>query len=145
MELKGLVMGYRSEVTIAMASKTKDALDAFIAPRLLQKEIASNKEYFERSEYHDSVLVFHVDEWKWYDSYPDVQAILELMHEVPTYGGAYRFMRIGEDIGDIEQTCSYGEVDADGSDKAGNDCYDLLDSFRLVSIIEADHTFPLEF
>lgn len=138
-------MGYRSEVTIAMAFKTKEALDAFIAPRLLQKEIASNKGCFERSEYHDSVLVFHVDDWKWYDSYDDVQAILELMHEVPTYGGAYKFMRIGEDMGDIEQTDSYGEVDADGSDEAGNDCYDLLDTFRLVSIIEADHTFPLEF
>lgn len=138
-------MGYSSEVTIAIAFKTKDALDAFIAPRLLQEEIASNKEYFERSEYHDSVLVFHAEDWKWYDSYPDVQAILELMHEVPTYGGAYRFMRIGEDVGDIEQTDSYGEVDANGSDESGNDCYDLLDNFRLVRYIEADPTFPLEF
>lgn len=145
MELKVIVMGYRSEVTIAMAFKTKDALDAFIAPRLLQEEIASNKDCFERSEWQDNVLVFHVDEWKWYDSYPDMQAILALMHEVPTYGGAYRFMRIGEDYTDVEHSDSYGEVDADGNDDVGNDALDLLNDFRLVSLIEAERTIPLEF
>ena len=138
-------MGYRSEVMIAIAFKTKDELDAFIAPRLLQEEIASNKECFERSECRDNVLVFHVDEWKWNDYYPDVQAIIELMREAPTYGGAYRFMRIGEDMSDIEQADSYGEVDANDSDESGNDCLDLLDSFRLVSFIEVGHTVPLEF
>jgi len=141
----GIVMGYRSEVTIAIAFKTKGELDAFIAPRLLQEEIAENKGCFERSEGQDNVLVFHVDEWKWYDSYPDVQAILELMHEVPTYGGAYRFMRIGEDWDDIEQSDSYGEVDANGSDEAGLDALDLLSDFRLVSYIESERTIPLEF
>jgi hypothetical protein len=138
-------MGYRSEVTIAIAFVTKGELDAFIAPRLLQKEIAENKGCFERSEGQDNVLVFHVDEWKWYDNYPDVQAILELMHEVPTYGGAYRFMRIGEDYADVEQSDSYGEVDANGSDDAGNDALDLLSDFRLVSYVEAERTIPLEF
>lgn len=138
-------MGYKSEVTIAIAFVTKGELDAFIAPRLLQEEIAENKGCFERSEGQDNVLVFHVDEWKWYDTYPEVQAILELMHEVPTYGGAYRFMRIGEDYTDIEHLDSYGESDANGSDEAGLDALDLLDNFRLVSFIESSCTVPLEF
>jgi hypothetical protein len=138
-------MGYKSEVTIAIAFVTKGELDAFIAPRLLQEDIAPNKGCFERSEGQDNVLVFHVDEWKWYDTYPEVQAILALMHEVPTYGGAYRFMRIGEDCTDIEQSDSYGESDANGSDEAGLDALDLLDNFRLVSFIESSCTVPLEF
>lgn len=138
-------MGYKSEVTIAIAFVTKGELDAFIAPRLLQEDIAPNKGCFERSEGQDNVLVFHVDEWKWYDTYPEVQAILALMHEVPTYGGAYRFMRIGEDCTDIEQSDSYGEPDANGSDEAGLDALDLLDNFRLVSFIESSCTVPLEF
>ena len=138
-------MGYRSEVTIAIAFVTKGELDAFIAPRLLQEEIAENKGCFERGKWQDNVLVFHVDEWKWYDGYPEVQAILALMHEVPTYGGAYRFMRIGEDCTDIEQSDSYGEPDANGSEDAGKDALDLLDNFRLVSYIESSCTVPLKF
>jgi hypothetical protein len=138
-------MCYYSEVTIAMAFKTKGELDAFIAPRLLQEGIARSKECFERSDGQDNVLVFHVDAWKWYDSYSDVQAILELMHEVPTYGGAYRFMRIGDDYTDIEQSDSYGEVDANGSEDAGNDALELLNDFRLVRLIESERTIPLEF
>ena len=138
-------MGYKSEVTIAIAFVTKGELDAFIAPRLLQEDIAPNKGCFERSEGQDNVLVFHVDEWKWYDSYPEVQAILALMREAPKYGGAYRFMRVGEDCTDIEQSDSYGEPDANGSEDAGNDALDLLDNFRLVSFIESSCTVPLEF
>ena len=138
-------MGYRSEVTIAIAFVTKGELDAFIAPRLLQEDIAPNKGCFERSEGQDNVLVFHVDEWKWYDTYPEVQAILALMHEVPKCGGAYRFMRIGEDYTDIEHLDSYGKSDANGSEDAGYDALDLLDNFRLVSYIESSCTVPLEF
>ena len=142
-------MGYKSEVTIAIAFVTKGELDAFIAPRLLQEEIAENKGCFERSEGQDNVLVFHVDEWKWYDNYPEVQAILELMREAPTYGGAYRFMRIGEDYTDIEQSDSYGEseqgVCSTATRCSGYDALDLLDNFRLVSFIESSCTVPLKF
>jgi hypothetical protein len=54
--------------------------------------------------------VFEGEGWKWYDSYPDVQAfnrfvsnLLELAHdEEAKLGWNYEFARIGEDYDDVE-------------------------------------------
>jgi hypothetical protein len=47
-----------------------------------------------------SLIDFAIDDVKWYESYPDVSAFMQMIHEVEDLG--YEFVRVGEDNGDIE-------------------------------------------
>lgn len=49
-----------------------------------------------------NVFDFEADDVKWYDSYPDVSAFMEMLQKVEDLGYAYEFVRVGEDSGDIE-------------------------------------------
>ena len=63
--------------------------------------------------WREGMIVFSVDDWKWYDSFPSVQAFEELWErlqelsnqDVPISG---RFVRSGEDLEDNEEN-DFGE------------------------------------
>jgi hypothetical protein len=48
------------------------------------------------------VVDFAIDDVKWYESYPDVAAFMNLLNEVEDLGYEYEFIRVGEDNNDIE-------------------------------------------
>ncbi len=102
-------MGYRSDVTCVMYSrdpsgKRDEAGTAFMKAWLNSHITEEDKELF---EFNDSMVVFSVEQWKWYDSYPDIQRLEKLFEdfmELCEVGNNYRmeFMRVGENYDDIE-------------------------------------------
>lgn len=56
------------------------------------------------------------DDWKWYDSYPSVQAWNTLMRDAPDMGLNYEFVRLGEEDSDIEME---NHIDDDGDQWLG--------------------------
>ena len=102
-------MGYRSTVAFVISFKTKEQLDNYLAPRLLEEYIRDERDRFERISWDDASVLYHVEDVKWYDHLPDVQALTKLYKDTIEAGGAYRFIRVGEEDKDIEE--EYAESD----------------------------------
>jgi hypothetical protein len=102
-------MGYRSDVTCVMyASEPNGERDekgmAFVKAWLNTHIAEEDKELF---EFNDDMVVFSVEQWKWYDSYSDIQRLDKLFEdfmELCDEGSNYRmeFMRVGESYDDVE-------------------------------------------
>lgn len=107
-------MGYRSDVTCVMyASQPNGERDeagmAFVKAWLNTHIAEEDKELF---EFNDNTVVFSVEQWKWYDSYSDIQRLEKLFEdfmELCDEGSNYRmeFIRVGENYDDIETRDSY--------------------------------------
>ena len=110
-------MGYRSTVAFVISFKDKETLDNYLAPRLLDENLKNDRENFSRIAWDDASVMYYSEEikWydeyeiKWYDEYEDVRALTKLYKGVIEAGGAYRFIRVGEDDRDIEE--EYAESD----------------------------------
>ena len=87
-------MGYRSNVVIAV--KRKVLAEDLIDPRIpgVIKELPQKT-----SEQYDAIFFF-VEDWKWYSSYPDIQAIEEWFSEMNEED--FGAIRIGEDDNDVQ-------------------------------------------
>jgi hypothetical protein len=105
-------MGYRSEITAVFYAKGADEwplLKLFFAENF-PKDFAENLEEIHHGD--RSGFVFRVSDYKWYDSYPEVQAFNEFeeqfkgMEKCVEGTWACEFVRIGEDYSDIETTSS---------------------------------------
>jgi hypothetical protein len=106
-------MGYRSEVAYRIGFINKEYLNEYIALVMLvggeevkalrecQIEIPDNGE-------EECFINFWACDVKWYESYPDVQAHTWLrkyaLERFPDCA-SYKFLRVGEDTGDIEVDC----------------------------------------
>lgn len=97
----GVVMGYRSEVAFVISFETKEELDNYLAPRMLEEHIRDNRDLFYRVSWDYASVLFHADNIKWYDDYKDVQALTRLYKDAVDAGGSYRFIRIGQDMTDV--------------------------------------------
>ena len=119
-------MGYRSDVAYVISFASIADRDTFV-------ELVKNKndkfltEALDEceTEHKDRPLItFRADDQKWYESYPDVQAHHNLMDyavEVYEHTSGWRFIRVGEDDGDVEVN------------EGGEDCshlYEILDVAR---------------
>lgn len=111
-------MGYRSEVAYVIRFSSIDSMKKFVAINAL---IDERREALEECKVylggngetrHPPELHFHVHDYKWYDSYPEVQAHMDLLDHVDEEFcegredaaiAGYLFLRIGEDIDDIER------------------------------------------
>ena len=103
-------MGYRSEVVLAIG---KEAMPLFM--HVLTKHPAVHELCYEHAERiapsdfcEDGALVFRWEGVKWYEGYPDVNAITDLMDRLDEaetddviMAKHYRFVRVGEDSDDI--------------------------------------------
>ena len=105
-------MGYRSNIT-AVFYTTKEEfsmMKLYIDEHFPQEFKGYLKVQGERA------YVFKLDNVKWYDSYPEVQAFQRFVSNLLELakGGndntqwSYEFLRIGEDSNDIEETYSDG-------------------------------------
>ena len=130
----GVVMGYRSTVAFIISFKDKETLDNYLAPRLLDENIKDYRDNFSRITWDDSSVLYHVEDIKWYDTYPVVQALTKLYKDAVDAGGSYRFIRVGEEDKDIEE--EYGESDTTEP---------FWDDFYPVTSIVMPPTYTLTF
>lgn len=107
-------MGYRSEITVLFYAQGADEwplLKLFFAENFPKDWVENLEEVHHGNK---SGFVFRVSDYKWYDSYPEVQAFNEFeekfkgLDKCADVDGAwsYEFARIGEDYNDIEHRCS---------------------------------------
>lgn len=130
----GVVMGYRSEVAFVISFETKEELDNYLAPRLLDENIREDRDSFFRVAWDDASVLFHNEDVKWYDDYKDVQALTRLYKDAVDAGGAYQFIRIGEDMNDvIDETGESEKVEP------------FSDDFHTVTSIQLPPTTELFF
>ena len=103
-------MGYRSNVTaVFYTTKEKFSMMKIYVDEHFPEEF---KGYL--TVQGDRAYVFKLDNVKWYDGYPEVQAFQRFVSNFLEFdkGGddstswAYEFVRIGEDSNDIEETYS---------------------------------------
>ena len=127
-------MGYRSTVAFVISFKDKETLDNYLAPRLLDENLKQYRDSFERISWDDASALYYTEDVKWYDSYPEVQALTKLYKDTIEAGGAYRFIRVGEEDKDIEE--EYAESDTTEP---------FWDDFYPVTSIVMPSTYTLTF
>lgn len=109
-------MGYRSEVVAAFYTTNKDEaplLKLFIEENWPKEGNLTAYEWIKSDERFG--IIFHEEDVKWYESYPEVQAFdaftekfMEIADsEEKKYNWFYEFVRIGEEYQDIETKGSY--------------------------------------
>jgi hypothetical protein len=98
-------MGYRSEVYLRIAEPLVEVVDA---ARKLDDNL--DKMLSDGSSYCECKTDFHWEHAKWYDSYPEVQAVESLLDMLQD--DDYGFIRLGEEDGDIDR-------------KGDPSCYDM--------------------
>lgn len=98
-------MGYRSDVKYVIVFPSIEKRDEFLVKQKMLGSDETKKAINELETLEGKpVARFHEEDTKWYDDYPDVKthhALMELA--VDEFGGAYYFVRIGEDADDIEE------------------------------------------
>ena len=110
-------MGYRSQVVLAIS---KELIPFLMLATSKNKEaealVFRSADKFDRDYGGDKSWLFHWDNIKWYESYPDVDAIELFVHEAESdkykitdddgnevsSSDLVRFVRVGEDTDDIE-------------------------------------------
>jgi hypothetical protein len=104
-------MGYRSAITAVFYTNEKDEwplLKLFVEENF-PKDLADCLEQECEEPCKRRGFVFRVDDYKWYDSYPEVQAFNEFeerftsMEKCVDGTWACEFARIGEETDDIEE------------------------------------------
>ena len=106
-------MGYRSDVQLAVYTKTKeDFITAFTRWRLdsgvdfTEWTMWTTTETIEWTNSRGLSLygfIFTDEHVKWYGGYPEVEEVERVMKELPDYGFSVEFIRVGEEAGDIEE------------------------------------------
>ena len=103
-------MGYRSDVAIAIHKDLHGELLTFLNTEKLMAEIFGDMSDFhlDKDYQGEGHWLFTADDIKWYasfDDYADIQMFekfMDAMEEVVEKREKYRFIRIGEEIEDIE-------------------------------------------
>ena len=104
-------MGYRSDIVTLIYpdnNSNKDAVESYEALKTFMntafKEVTDT--FSNDMEWHDDIncLKFKIDDAKWYESYPEVQAFTRMMDffRDEEHGYCTEFIRIGEDTDDVE-------------------------------------------
>jgi hypothetical protein len=108
-------MGYRSDVYIAVAFTCEEDLKEVLAVYAIDPLVQKHDLLKAWEQREDNILYFHEDSVKWYDSSEDVQGIMHMLSLVDTFYEerdemqvAHRFVRIGEEMDDIEERYEIG-------------------------------------
>ena len=111
-------MGYRSTVVLAVTKTARPYLMHFLgkSPESMTLAFKHADDKIEDFQSEDGSVMFRWDAIKWYEGYKDIDAFVEFMDHMdgediededgqdPANGDEhYRFVRIGEDVEDIEQ------------------------------------------
>ena len=143
-------MGYRSDVALGIvfadAAKLKDFALKVMA--FQPEEVRGALVQYSASEYSDEFIFAFLEQWKWYDSYPDVQAHVALQDFAREHGAATAYIRVGEDDGDVERDfMEPSQVPADADPEQVNDLMNVLyENFEIRTQINCPQGGkPLEF
>jgi len=118
-------MGYRSEIALAIS---REALPHFLSVLAKEPEartmVFKHHDKLDRDYDGEGTLFVHWSDIKWYDSFPEVQAINSFVEELDgdyldgfelsegEYQGDHvRFVRLGEDMDDIDVKGTLHEYD----------------------------------
>ena len=109
-------MGYRSDVRIAVSKKGYKEMLKYIEEFAKRKDLDKDDvidllNCTDISCENKYQKYFGWDWIKWYDGYPQIDAITEALSYVEEKGYSYKFSRIGEDFTDIEEYGCDGEKD----------------------------------
>ena len=101
-------MGYRSDVKYVMQFADDEKCAEFVAVQKMKDGV-----YAEAAKDWDvkgNRIYFHGEDWKWYEgSYPIVDAHESMLDECSNFGGAYVFVRLGENHEDVDEKYMYSE------------------------------------
>ena len=111
-------MGYRSTVVLAVTKEARPYLMHFLGqnPEAMALAFKHHDVKIEDFQGFEGSIMFQWDSIKWYDSFPDVQAIESFMDHMVSEADLedsegkqvdgdelFRFVRTGEEYDDIEQ------------------------------------------
>ena len=123
-------MGYRSEVSIAIFKSDFDNI---------VKDAKENcKDGFDLIKYGtielykreiEDVIVITWSDIKWYEGYNDIDYIMDSLKHLADIERPYKFIRIGEETGDVEVDENYIDWDKD---------YSVMDIIYPVTYISGD-------
>jgi|TARA_R110000824_G_C15015144_1_gene657792 hypothetical protein len=108
-------MGYRSEVLLIVGKEAMPLFLTALAREPKARDLCFNyRDQYEKDYEEVGSMLFNWTEIKWYDNYPDIQAIESFMDNCDTedLDEHYRFVRIGEDDRDIEERGQFAEYEA---------------------------------
>ena len=104
-------MGYRSEVKLAFYTSNESQIP-FAAVKLWFDENYPKNEHCDVEMGNNYVLVSY-EQWKWYDGYPEIQAVYDAITKfTETFnanedsGAHYEMIRVGEEAADIDRNQS---------------------------------------
>ena len=119
-------MGYRSDVSTVIYGDNRSPEKYALLKTLMNTTFkVAYDSWSADAIWHDTkhVLEFHIEDVKWYESYPDVMAfttMLENLREIEGYN--YEFVRVGEDDNDIDRQSE------------GNQCEYLINVCRSIEV-----------
>ena len=105
-------MGYRSDVAIAIHKDLQGEFLTFLNTEKLMAQIFGDMSDFnlDKDYQGEGHWLFTADQIKWYvdwdDLYPEIQMFekfMDAMDEKFDYDAQYRFIRIGEEIDDVDR------------------------------------------
>lgn len=103
-------MGYHSNVVLILSKEAKELLNAKldVLPQEGKENIAYMFSCANKHFVHESgAELFHWSWGKWYHNYPEIDFIERFLDELEDKDKEFSFMRIGEDLGDVEQKGYY--------------------------------------
>ena len=110
-------MGYRSDVYIGVAFASKSDMEEVLSVYALDPRVQKIDLVKDWAVKEDNILLYVIEDTKWYDGYEDVQGIEYMLtladqfHEERDMPIAHRFIRTGEEIDDIEVREEHGGDD----------------------------------
>ena len=118
-DVQGLIYGAEDEVTaLLVAAKLRGLPDALME-HVKEVTFMSGDE-----EYHGLHLQWNYV--KWYDDYPEIQAWYWLRDKAEERGLAYEFVRIGEELEDMERDERGDTIDVLYVPRSVHMAYDLV-------------------
>lgn len=108
-------MGYHSQVLLIVGKGAMPLfLDALATTPKAKELCFTHCDHFEKDYKEVGSMLFNWEWLKWYDSYEDVQAIKGFMDLCDDEGldNHFRFVRMGEDVNDVEERGHYAWNDA---------------------------------
>ena len=107
-------MGYRSDVAFAVDSELAPFFTALLAKNPEVERLCRDADHYQSGFSEEGDFFMYWTSIKWYDSYPEIQAIEEFIAElrgeeesdfpgVDNIFERWRFIRIGEEATDIDE------------------------------------------
>ena len=129
-------MGYRSDVHIAVTFNDIATLREVMAVYAMNPNVQKYNLAEDWEMKDDTTLYYSAECIKWYDNYEEVQgyehmmSVAEMFHKERGIAFAYYFVRIGEDMDDMETREQYG----DGDDTLKQKLWDAMQIVRCVEL-----------